>query len=119
MRKVMELPGRWELHCDDERRPFLLHEDGRRLEPKDAAMEADAQELYRALKLEEDRRGRIITGAELTHDWIVVWSARVVIGDFFNRKVKGLSDADADQVLHEETDKAVRREQVERARLWN
>ena len=116
MRKILDLPNRWELHSDDERRPFLIHEDGRRLEPKDAAMEGDAQEIYRALKLEEDRRGRLWTGVEHSFDWIVIWSARVVIGDFFNRKV---SAEYADQVLHEETDKAVRREQLERAQLWN
>ena len=118
MRRInVELPNQWELHADSERRPLLVHPDGRRLEPKDAALEGDAQALYRALKLEEDRRGRLWAGVEsdFDFDWIVIWSARVVIGDFFNRKV---SKGHADQLLHEETEKAVRREQEERARLW-
>lgn len=116
MRKLnVELPNSWELHADDERRPFLVHPDGRRLEPKDVAMEADAQAIYRALKLEEDRRSRLWRGVERETDWVIIWSARVVIGDFFNRKV---SQGHADEILHRETERAVKREQQERARLW-
>jgi len=116
MRKLnVELPNHWELHADG-RRPMLVHPDGRRLEPKDFAFEADAQAVYRALKLEEDRRGRIYAGVENSTDWIVIWSARVVIGDYFNRKT---SPFHADKLLHEETEKAVRREQLERAWIWN
>lgn len=111
----MDLPGGWELQADEERRPFLVHQDGRRLEPKDAAAEADAQSLYRALKLEEDRIGRLHDGAEHSNDWIAIWSARVVIGDYFNRRV---SPESADELLHQETEKLVKREQRERALLW-
>jgi hypothetical protein len=116
VRKInVELPNRWELHADG-RLPYLIHPDRRRLEPKEFAAEGDAQGVYRALKLEEDRLGRIYTGAEHDNDWIVIWSARMVIGDFFNRKT---SPFDADRILHEETEKAVRREQEERAKFWN
>lgn len=111
----MELPGGWELQADTERRPFLVHRDGRLLEPKAAAFESDAQLLYRALKLEEDRRGRLHDAVENDADWLVIWSARVVIGDFFNRKV---SPDRADDLLHQETEKLVKAEQLERAILW-
>jgi len=114
VRKVLDLPGGWELRADG-RRPFLAHGDGRLLEPKDAASEADAQALYRAIKLEEDRRGRLHDGVENDSDWLVIWSARVVIGDYFNRKV---SPERADDLLHAETEKLAKQEQLERARLW-
>lgn len=110
----MELPNSWELHAD-ERLPLLVHPDGRRLEPKDIAELGDAPAIYRALKLEEDRRGRIHLGVEHDNDWIVIWSARMVIGDYLNRKVAGF---DADKILNEEIEKAVRREQIERAKTW-
>lgn len=115
MRKVMNLPGDWQLQADEERRPFLVHKDGRLLEPKAMAAEGNAQEIYRALKLEEDRLGRIYDGVELGADWIVIWSARVVIGDYFNRRV---NPGNADQLLHAETEKLVKSEQRERALLW-
>jgi hypothetical protein len=114
MRKVLDLPGGWELQADG-RRPFLEHRDGRRLEPKEAALEADAQSLYRALKLEEDRLGRVHAGAEHREDWLTIWSARVVIGDYFNRKV---NPDGADELLHSETEQLAKKEQLERARLW-
>lgn len=111
----MDLPGGWSLQADDEARPLLVHADGRRLEPKEAASEAGADGLYAALKLEEDRRSREIEGVERTKEWIAIWSARVVIGDYFNRRV----DPDnADNLFHQETEKLTRKRQVERAKLW-
>lgn len=112
---VQEMPEGWSLWADNERRPIFKHRDGRQLEPKAVASEGDAQRIYRALKLEEDRRVQVIQGAERSNDWVTIWSARAVIGFYFNKKA---SPEKADNFLHEETDELVRKEQRSRARLW-
>jgi len=126
MRKVMELPGNWELHANDQRHPFLVHQDGRTLQPKAFCEEPAAKDVYRALKLEEDRLGRLGDGVEHSPDWICIWSARVVLGDFMNRKITGADpviskegEKVADELLNGEIEKAVRVEQATRVRLWN
>lgn len=113
--KVMDLPGAWCLEADDNARPLLVHDDGRRLEPKEVAFLSCAQELYTALKLEEDKRARLEYGAERTKGWLAIWSARVVIGDYFNRRV---NPEGADDLLHRETEQLTQKQQLERARLW-
>jgi hypothetical protein len=87
MRRVMELPAGWELQTDDEARPLLVHKDGRRLEPKAFAQEGCAQEIYVALKLEEDKVGRLRPDHERTAEFMAIWSARAVLG-YFIRQVK-------------------------------
>jgi len=114
--KIVELPGQWELHADEEGRPWLVHADGRHLEPKQFAEQLDAKDVYRALKLEEDARG-MSKGGEQTDWWPTIFAARVVIGDFMNRKING--DAESDEILNREVEQALLREQRERRELWN
>lgn len=111
----MTLPGGWTLRADDECRPFLQHGDGRSLEPKVFAEERDAREVYTALKLEEDRLGRLYRGVENDPNWIVIWRARVVIGVIFADKV---SPERGDALFHKETEDVVRRMQHDRAIEW-
>lgn len=113
----MDCPGPWSLWADDEARPTFVHTDGRRLEPKQMAFEADAREVYRAVKLEEDRRSRVVHGVERTGEWTALFRARTVLAYYFNLKVNP-DERDLDKFVHDETERELRKEQTERARAW-
>ena len=114
----MDCPGKWSLWADDEARPTFVHPDGRRLEPKQVAFEGDAQAIYRAVKLEEDRRARLISGVERTGEWTALFRARAVLAYYFNLKVNP-NESDLDKFVHDETERELRKEQLERARTWH
>jgi len=117
LRKILELPRGWLLACDDEARPAFVHKDGRRFEPKEMAFEPEAQEFYRIVKLEEDRRVREVAGVERTGGWVALFRARTVLAYFFNLKVNP-DEKDLDKFVHDETERELRKEQTERARAW-
>lgn len=118
MHHVVDLPGGWALQASDEAVPVFVHEDGTRREPKEMAFEGCAPEVYRALKLEEDRRVRLHRGVERTGEWVALWRARTVIGFYFNLKINP-QESELDKFVHEETEKALNKEIAERAALWD